>query len=58
MIVLIKDEDWSGVVIPYALSLVVVVVDTVEVYLRMVERAILGELFVLPSELLAAVAMG
>ena len=58
MVVLIEDEDWSGVVIPYALSLVVVVVDTVEVYLRMVERAILGELFVLPSELLAAVAMG
>ena len=58
MVVLIEDEDWSGVVIPYSLRLVVVVVDTVEVYLRMVERAILGELFVLPSEFLATVAMG
>lgn len=58
MVVLIEDEDWSGVIIPDAFCFIVVVVDTVEVYMRMIERAILGKFLVFSSEFLAAVAMG
>lgn len=58
MVVLVEDEDWSGVVVSHAFCFVVVVVDSVEVDVRMIERTVLGEFLIFSSEFLAAVAMG
>lgn len=57
MVVLIEDEDRGGVVIFDAFCFVEIVIDAVEVYLGMIDSAILGEFLVLSSEFFAAVAV-
>lgn len=58
MAALVEDKDWSGVVVSHAFCFVVIVVDAVEIYLRMIERTVLCEFLVFSSEFFAAVAMG